>query len=180
MDEATFWGRSETFQRIKVEFLLSISKSMWLIILKLRHIVTLGIFINCIKVPILTMMLMLNVIVLTRYGLIEDGTKWHHKYKWFQEAIDRWQGFENFFLEWSCFVVKASVKFSYELSFDLVCFVIIANCVMCVSAINMNSTILNGRNPKVPLLYLQTHQGSCSRKVFKNVWYCQCSGNAWG
>ena len=48
----------------------------------------LGIFINCIKVPILTMMLMLNVIVLTRYGLIVDGTKWPHKYKYFWEAID--------------------------------------------------------------------------------------------
>ena len=52
------------------------------------------------------------------------------------------------------FVVKASVKFSYELTFDLVCFVVIANCVMCLSAMNMNSKILNGRNPKVPLLYL--------------------------
>ena len=124
MDEAKFWGRPETFQKIKVEFLLSISKTMWHIILKLCHIVTLGIFINCIKVPILTMMLMLNVIVLTRYGLIEDGTKWHHKYKWFQEAIDRWQGFENFFLEWSCFCCKgfSQVFLWVELWFGLFCY----------------------------------------------------------
>ena len=121
MDEAKFWGRPETFQKIKVEFLLSISKTMWHIILKLCHIVTLGIFINCIKVPILTMMLMLNVIVLTRYGLIEDGTKWHHKYKWFQEAIDRWQGFEKFFLELFCCKGLSQVFLWAELWFSWFC-----------------------------------------------------------
>ena len=123
MDEAKFWGRPETFQKIKVEFLLSISKTMWQIILKLCHIVTLAVFINCIKVPILTMMLMLNVIVLTRYGLIEDGTKWHHKYKWFQEAIDRCQGFENF--SWSgavCCKGFSQVFLWVELWFGLFCY----------------------------------------------------------
>ena len=41
-----------------------------------------------------------NVIVLTRYGLIVDGTKWPHKYKYFGEAIDGWWVIEKFSRVW--------------------------------------------------------------------------------